>query len=109
MCLLHKVRYTYMVVEHRLLRVVQRMGWPCRAIGDPVALPPAEVLSIGGLLDLDEFRFQAADARPAMLDWLTTTTPVPSRAHIHLPIQSQDENMDEYAKLADDRQLVRAI
>jgi acyl homoserine lactone synthase len=108
-CLLHKVRYTYMVVEHRLLRVVQRMGWPCRAIGDPVALPPAEVLSIGGLLDLDEFRFQAADARPAMLDWLTTTTPVPSLAHIHLPIQSQDENMDEYAKLADDRQLVRAI
>lgn len=84
-CLLHNVRYTYMVVEHRLLRVVQRMGWPCHAIGDPVALPPAEVLSIGGLLDLDEFRSQASASRPAMLDWLTTTTQIP----ISVPISAE--------------------
>lgn len=78
-CLAHDVRYTYMVVEHRLLRVVQRMGWPCRALGEPVALPPAEVLSIGGLLDLDEFRSEALISRPAMLEWLTETQNV-SRA-----------------------------
>jgi acyl homoserine lactone synthase len=76
-CLAHDVRYTYMVVEHRLLRVVQRMGWPCRALGEPVALPPAEALSIGGLLDLDEFRSEALISRPAMLEWLTTTPSAP--------------------------------
>lgn len=91
-CLLHDVRYTYMVVEHRLLKVVQRMGWPCRPIGEPVALPPAEVLSIGGLLDLDEFRSQAATCRPAMLDWLTTTAPaLEMEPHQHRAVGEENQ------------------
>lgn len=107
-CLLHDVRYTYMVVEHRLLRVVQRMGWPCHAIGEPVALPPAEVLSIGGLLDLDEFRSQASTCRQGMLDWLTTTVPVPDRTRTQCPVESRESEMVEYAELAEGRLLVRA-
>lgn len=71
-CLANEVRYTYMVVEHRLLRVVQWMGWPCHAVGEPVALPPAEALSIAALLDLNEFRENAARKRPDMLEWLST-------------------------------------
>lgn len=106
-CLLHDVRYTYMVVEHRLLRVVQRMGWPCHAIGEPVALPPAEVLSIGGLLDLDEFRSQASTCRSDMLKWLTTTTPVRGSEHVDLPGLGQESDMAEYEKLAEDRLLMR--
>lgn len=107
-CLLHDVRYTYMVVEHRLLRVVQRMGWPCHAIGEPVALPPAEVLSIGGLLDLDEFRLQASACRPSMLDWLTTTTPALSPAQLQPSTEREENDMVEYGELARDRRLVRA-
>lgn len=107
-CLLHDVRYTYMVVEYRLLRVVQRMGWPCHAIGESVALPPAEVLSIGGLLDLDEFRSQAPTCRPGMLDWLTTTTPVPGRKRVNRTGLDQESDAVEYAELAGNRLLVRA-
>jgi len=73
--LANDIRYTYLVVENRLLRVVQRIGWPCHAIGAPVALPPADVLSVGALLDLDEFRSAAASERPEMLEWLRTTEP----------------------------------
>jgi N-acyl-L-homoserine lactone synthetase len=73
--LANNIRYTYLVVESRLLRVVQRIGWPCAAIGAPVALPPANVLSVGALLDLDEFRSAAASKRPEMLQWLHTTEP----------------------------------
>lgn len=73
--LANNIRYTYLVVESRLLRVVQRIGWPCHAIGSPVALPPADVLSVGALLDLDEFRSAAASTRPEMLEWLHTTQP----------------------------------
>jgi acyl homoserine lactone synthase len=73
--LANNIRYTYLVVESRLLRVVQRIGWPCYAIGAPVALPPADVLSVGALLDLDEFRSTAASKRPEMLEWLHTTEP----------------------------------
>ncbi|MDF0650596.1 MAG: hypothetical protein CV081_00070 [Nitrospira sp. LK265] len=107
-CLLHDVRYTYMVVEHRLLRVVQRMGWPCRPIGEPVALPPAEVLSIGGLLDLEEFRLQASTCHPSMLDWLTTTTPVLNSPHMSDVKNGQESDIREYAELAEDRLLLRA-
>jgi acyl homoserine lactone synthase len=107
-CLRHHVRYTYMVVEHRLLRVVQRMGWPCQAIGEPVALPPAEVFSIGGLLDLEEFRAQAATSRPAMLDWVTVTQPVSSPELVRSPAVGQESDMTEYTELAKDRLLVRA-
>ena len=71
--LANNIRYTYLVVESRLLRVVRRIGWPCHAIGAPVALPPADVLSVGALLDLDEFRSAAAAERPEMLEWLMTT------------------------------------
>lgn len=73
--LANDIRYTYMVVENRLLRVVQRIGWPCRAIGAPVVIPPADVLSVGALLDLDEFRATAASERPEMLGWLQATEP----------------------------------
>lgn len=71
----NNIRYTYLVVDSRLLRVVQRIGWPCHAIGAPVALPPADVLSVGALLDLDEFRSDALAKRPEMLEWLHTTEP----------------------------------
>ncbi|MBI3806569.1 MAG: GNAT family N-acetyltransferase [Nitrospirae bacterium] len=74
-CLANNIRYTYLVVESRLLRVVQWIGWPCHAIGDPVALPPADVLSVGALLDLDEFRSVAVSKRPEMLEWLHTMEP----------------------------------
>lgn len=73
--LANNIRYTYLVVESRLLRVVQWIGWPCHAIGDPVALPPADVLSVGALLDLDEFRSVAVSKRPEMLEWLHTMEP----------------------------------
>jgi hypothetical protein len=33
------------------------------------------VLSVGALLDLDEFRSAAASERPEMLKWLHTTEP----------------------------------
>ncbi len=73
--LANNIRYTYLVVESRLLRVVQWIGWPCHAIGAPVALPPANALSVGALLDLDEFRSTAASKRPKMLEWLYTMEP----------------------------------
>ncbi len=104
-CLQHEIRYTYMVVEHRLLKVVQRMGWPCRAIGEAVALPPAHVPSIGGVLDLDEFRLQAEIDRPDMLEWLTTITPALCSAH---RLSQAENEAGGYAEFAKDRQLVRA-
>jgi len=103
-CVAHAVRYTYMVVEHRLLRVVERMGWPCRSIGAPVALLPAEVSSIGALLDLDEFRCHAAVQRPDMLRWLADCGIADARTNLI----SENPTDGLHAELAGERQLVPA-
>ena len=49
------------------------MGWPCQVIGEPVALPPAQTVSIAALIDLDEFRFNAEKRQPELLEWYSTT------------------------------------
>ncbi|HEU4683847.1 MAG TPA: acyl-homoserine-lactone synthase [Nitrospira sp.] len=78
-CLAHDVRYTYIVVEERLFRGLRLMGWPCEAIGEPVALPPAQAVSIAALIDLDEFRSINATKRPDMLNWYSKTDrPLPT-------------------------------
>lgn len=66
------VRYLYMVVEKRFLRVLRLMGFPCEAISRAVALPPAEVLSVAAVLDWDQFRFESARRRPEFLHWIGT-------------------------------------
>ena len=71
-CLAHDVRYTYIVVEERLFRGLRLMGWPCRVIGEPVALPPAQAVSIAALIDLDEFRRINGAKRPELLRWFST-------------------------------------
>ncbi len=71
-CLAHEVRFTYIVVEKRLLRALRLMGWPCQTIGEPVALPPAQAVSVASLIDLDEFRSNGAGKRPEALRWFSS-------------------------------------
>lgn len=87
-CLANDVRYTYMVVENRLLSVVRWMGWPCHPIGEPVALPPAGVVSVAALLDLDEFRMNAARSRTDMLGWLSSLETAPDAQMVQAPSES---------------------
>ena len=97
-----------MVVEHRLLRVVERMGWPCHPIGEPVAIPPAEVLSIGALLDLQEFRENARVRRPEMLDWLTLIQPADTSSYVAITDGAEKDSEEWcHAEFAESRRLER--
>jgi len=71
-CVANNVRYTYIVVEERLLRGLRLMGWPCQTLGTPVALPPARAVSVAALIDLETFRLNAAVKRPELLEWYST-------------------------------------
>lgn len=53
-CIDRNVRYTYMVSDYRLLKVVQRLGWPFVQVGATLPLPPAEAVSVCALLDLHD-------------------------------------------------------
>ncbi len=65
------VRYLYMVVEKRFLRVLRAIGFPCEPISPAVALPPAGALSVAAVLDWDQFRDESAQKRPEFLRWIT--------------------------------------
>lgn len=71
-CVENDVRYTYIVVEERLLRGLRLMGWPCQPLGTPIALPPAQAVSVAALIDLEAFRLNAAVKRPELLKWYST-------------------------------------
>lgn len=65
------IRYSYMVVEERFLRVLHIMGFPARPISSPIAFPPAGARSIAAMLDWDEFRAENASRRPAFFEWIS--------------------------------------
>ena len=49
-CLANNIRYTYLVVENRLLRILQHLWTSCDPLGPPVALPPAKTLSVAAIM-----------------------------------------------------------
>jgi acyl homoserine lactone synthase len=64
------VRYLYMVVEKRFLRVLRGMGFSCEAISPAVSLPPAEALSIAAVLDWKLFHETCPQKQPAFFQWM---------------------------------------
>jgi acyl homoserine lactone synthase len=66
------VRYLYLVVEKRFLRVLRGMGFPCEAISPAVSLPPAEALSIAALLDWRRFDETCPLKQPVFFRWMHT-------------------------------------
>lgn len=76
--LANDVRYLYMEVEERFLRVLDRMGFPSTPIGAAKSLPPAGVMSLAALIDWEVFRQHNRAHRAPFLEWMTTgqLTPV---------------------------------
>lgn len=72
------VRYLYMEVEERFVRVLDRMGFPSTPVGPPKRLPPAMVVSLAALIDWEVFREHNRAHRAPFLEWMTTgqLTPV---------------------------------
>jgi acyl homoserine lactone synthase len=66
------IRYLYMVVEKRFLRVLRAIGFPCEPISPPKSLPPAGALSLAAMLDWEQFRSESARKRPDFLDWINS-------------------------------------
>ena len=81
---LNQVRYCYMVVEKRFLRVLRVLGFPCEPISPCLALPPAGALSVAALLDWDRFRAEVRNTHPGFLEWISsieaTTQPLVTTA-----------------------------
>lgn len=68
----NEIRYVYMVVEKRFIRVLRAMGFPCEPISPCKSLPPAGALSVAAILDWEQFRVMSRRKRPWFLDWIST-------------------------------------
>ena len=66
------IRYLYMVVEKRFLRVLRAIGFPCEPISPPKSLPPAGAFSLAAILDWNQFRSESARKRPEFLHWMNS-------------------------------------
>lgn len=64
------VRYLYMVVEKRFLRVLRGMGFTCEAISPAVSLPPAQAVSIAAVLDWEQFHQACPQKQPSFYHWI---------------------------------------
>lgn len=66
------VRYLYMVVEKRFLRVLRGMGFTCEAISPAVSLPPAQAVSIAAVLDWEQFHRTCPKTQPSFYHWINS-------------------------------------
>ncbi len=80
-CIDNDIRYLYLVVEHKVLRLLCAKGFPCNLIGEPKIMPDG-VAAVAALMDWREFERLNAARRPAMLRWFTQdrSTPVEARS-----------------------------
>lgn len=66
------IRYYYLEVEHRFLRALRMLGFPCEPIGPVVQLPPAGVGAVAALYDMVRFDHENEQKRPDFLEWIST-------------------------------------
>ncbi len=68
----NEVRYLYMVVEKRFLRVLRGMGFTCDPVSPAVSLPPAGAVSIAAVLDWKRWHAGCPHAQPSFYQWMNT-------------------------------------
>ncbi len=68
----NEIRYYYLEVEHRFLRALRMLGFPCEPIGPVVKLPPAGAEAVAALYDMVRFDDENSIKRPSFLEWIST-------------------------------------
>ncbi len=69
-CAQNNIRYIYLVVEYRLIRLLRTKGFPCRIIGQPVIMPDG-IIAVAGVMDWRDFESINSVKRPTMLGWFS--------------------------------------
>lgn len=67
----NEIRFYYLEVEERFLRVLRAVGFPCEPLGPSVILPPANASSVAALYDMVQFDEINVHKRPQFLEWMS--------------------------------------
>jgi len=69
-CVPNKVRYLYLVVEYKVLRLLKMFGFPCVLVGEPTRMPDG-VTAAAAIMDWREFEAKNLLSRPELVDWFS--------------------------------------
>ena len=96
----NEIRFLYMVVEKRFLRVLRGMGFTCEAISPAVSLPPAGALSIAAVLDWKKYQETCPEKQPGFFHWINTIDGSKSfhRSAFHARDPKSQQSRDPEAK-----------
>ncbi|MFO0706863.1 MAG: GNAT family N-acetyltransferase [Nitrospira sp.] len=67
----NEIRFYYLEVEERFLRVLRACGFPCEPLGPAVSLPPAYARSVAALYDMVQFDQLNSRCRPHFREWMS--------------------------------------
>lgn len=69
-CIKNCVRYLYLVVEHKIYRLLCARGFPCQLLGKPTLMPDG-VVAVAAIMDWRVFEQINKTKRQEMLTWFT--------------------------------------
>lgn len=69
-CLMHNIRYVYMVVEQKVYRMLQAKGFRSQTVGEPRTMPDG-CIAVAAFVDWEEFIARNTLARPGFVKWFT--------------------------------------
>jgi acyl homoserine lactone synthase len=67
-CVEFKVRYLYLVVEYKVFRLLNMLGFPCTLIGEPTRMPDG-VMAAAAIMDWRDFEDRNFFKRPELMGW----------------------------------------
>ena len=67
-CIRYGVRHLYLVVEHRVYRLLSMLGFPCSLVGEPTRMPDG-VVAVAAVMDWRKFEEVNGRKRPALMSW----------------------------------------
>lgn len=78
------VRFLYLVVEHKIFRLLSMLGFPCSLVGEPTKMPDG-VVAVAAMMDWREFEDRNALKRPQLIEWFNRSQASPDGLPRRLP------------------------
>ena len=67
-CARNRVRYIHIVVDYKIYRLFWAKGFPCRPVGEPVAMPDG-CIAVAAMVDFEELVSLNTARRPELMRW----------------------------------------
>ncbi len=82
-CKINCIRYVYIVVAHKVLRMLNMIGVPCTPIGPPKVMPDG-IIAVAAIIDDIDIEIKNAIRKPKAFQWISRIQSDPMRLPLPL-------------------------